>query len=229
MGRIAAASPTGTSVIRVASPRGPEICTQRRSGRRRGSRHRWRQHRRRSRHRWRGAAEVPSGSALAALGQEALLLAVAVSLPVVAIAALVGLLVAVLQAATQVQDVTLGHLPRLPRGGRGLGADGHLGWARKSLPSRSARSTAVEPVLSLAPSDLVRARPGSRVRVAGRISAVHADGYETRRCLVERARRRHRKFHIRAGRSAGLRRRVRRANPMRRTRDRADPVPRAAR
>jgi type III secretion HrpO family protein len=56
---------------------------------------------------------VPSGSALAALAQEALLLAVAVSLPVVAVAALVGLLVAVLQAATQVQDVTLGHLPRL--------------------------------------------------------------------------------------------------------------------
>ena len=61
----------------------------------------------------RAVAEVPSGSALAALGQEALLLAVAVSLPVVAIAALVGLLVAVLQAATQVQDATLGHLPRL--------------------------------------------------------------------------------------------------------------------
>ena len=56
---------------------------------------------------------MPSGSALAALGQEALLLAVAVSLPVVAIAALVGLLVAVLQAATQVQDATLAHLPRL--------------------------------------------------------------------------------------------------------------------
>ena len=60
-----------------------------------------------------GKTEVPSGSALAALGQEALLLAVAVSLPVVAIAALVGLIVAVLQAATQVQDATLGHLPRL--------------------------------------------------------------------------------------------------------------------
>ena len=60
-----------------------------------------------------GVFEVPAGSALAALGQEALLLSVAVSLPVVAIAALVGLLVAVLQAATQVQDVTLAHLPRL--------------------------------------------------------------------------------------------------------------------
>ena len=59
------------------------------------------------------AAEVPSASALTGLGQEALLLAVAVSLPVVAIAALIGLIVAVLQAATQVQDATLGHLPRL--------------------------------------------------------------------------------------------------------------------
>lgn len=56
---------------------------------------------------------MPSGSALAALGQEALLLAVAVSLPVVAIAAIVGLIVAVVQAATQVQDATLAHLPRL--------------------------------------------------------------------------------------------------------------------
>ena len=45
--------------------------------------------------------------------QEALLLSVAVALPVVAIAAVVGLLVAVLQAATQIQDYTLAHLPRL--------------------------------------------------------------------------------------------------------------------
>jgi flagellar biosynthetic protein FliQ len=45
--------------------------------------------------------------------QEALVLAIAVSLPVVAVAAAVGLVVAVLQAATQVQDPTLSHLPRL--------------------------------------------------------------------------------------------------------------------
>lgn len=45
--------------------------------------------------------------------KEALYLAAAVSLPVIAIAALVGLVVASLQAATQVQDVTLAHLPRL--------------------------------------------------------------------------------------------------------------------
>jgi type III secretion protein S len=56
---------------------------------------------------------MPSASALAALGQEALLLSLAVSLPVVAVAAVVGLLVAVLQAATQIQDATLSHLPRL--------------------------------------------------------------------------------------------------------------------
>jgi flagellar biosynthetic protein FliQ len=45
--------------------------------------------------------------------QEALLLSVAVAMPVIAIAAVVGLLVAALQAATQIQDVTLSHLPRL--------------------------------------------------------------------------------------------------------------------
>jgi flagellar biosynthesis protein FliQ len=49
---------------------------------------------------------------LAYRAQEALLLSVAVALPVVAIAAIVGLVVAVLQAATQVQDVTIAHLPR---------------------------------------------------------------------------------------------------------------------
>jgi len=44
--------------------------------------------------------------------QEALLLSIAVALPAVAIAALVGLVVAVFQAATQIQDVTIAHLPR---------------------------------------------------------------------------------------------------------------------
>ena len=48
-----------------------------------------------------------------ALAQEALLLSVVVSLPVVCVAAAVGALVAALQAATQVQDATLAHLPRL--------------------------------------------------------------------------------------------------------------------
>ena len=56
---------------------------------------------------------MPSTSHLAATAQEALLLSIAVSLPVVGVAALAGLLVAVFQAATQVQDMTLAHLPRL--------------------------------------------------------------------------------------------------------------------
>jgi len=50
---------------------------------------------------------------LTTLAQQALLLSIAVALPIVTAAALVGLLVAVLQAATQIQDHTLGHLPRL--------------------------------------------------------------------------------------------------------------------
>jgi type III secretion HrpO family protein len=50
---------------------------------------------------------------LVSTAQEALLLAVAVSLPVIGVAAVAGLLVAVFQAATQVQDITLAHLPRV--------------------------------------------------------------------------------------------------------------------
>ena len=38
---------------------------------------------------------------------------VAVSLPVLAVAAIVGALVAAFQAASQIQDATLAHLPRL--------------------------------------------------------------------------------------------------------------------
>jgi flagellar biosynthesis protein FliQ len=45
--------------------------------------------------------------------QEALLLSVAVALPLVGIAALVGLIVAAFQAASQIQDPTIAHLPRL--------------------------------------------------------------------------------------------------------------------
>jgi flagellar biosynthetic protein FliQ len=44
---------------------------------------------------------------------EALLLVLALALPVLGVAALIGLVVAALQAATQVQDQTLAHLPRL--------------------------------------------------------------------------------------------------------------------
>ncbi len=52
-------------------------------------------------------------SVLLGSAEEALLLVAALSLPVVAIAALVGMIVAALQAATQIQDPTLAHLPRL--------------------------------------------------------------------------------------------------------------------
>jgi type III secretion HrpO family protein len=45
--------------------------------------------------------------------QQALLLVVAVSLPILGVAAIVGLVVAAFQAASQIQDPTLSHLPRL--------------------------------------------------------------------------------------------------------------------
>ncbi len=45
--------------------------------------------------------------------QQALLLAALVSLPVVGVAAIVGLLVAAVQAAAQIQDPTISHLPRI--------------------------------------------------------------------------------------------------------------------
>ncbi len=45
--------------------------------------------------------------------QQALLLVVAVSLPVLAVAATVGFVVAAFQAASQIQDPTLSHLPRM--------------------------------------------------------------------------------------------------------------------
>jgi flagellar biosynthetic protein FliQ len=45
--------------------------------------------------------------------EQALLLVLAASIPVLGIGALVGLVVAALQAASQIQDPTLAHLPRL--------------------------------------------------------------------------------------------------------------------
>lgn len=45
--------------------------------------------------------------------QNALMLSVAVALPVLGVAAVVGLAVAALQAASQIQDPTIAHLPRL--------------------------------------------------------------------------------------------------------------------
>jgi type III secretion HrpO family protein len=49
---------------------------------------------------------------LISLAQQALLLSLVVSLPVLAVAAAVGLLGAIFQAATQVQDSALGHFPK---------------------------------------------------------------------------------------------------------------------
>jgi type III secretion HrpO family protein len=46
------------------------------------------------------------------LAQRALLLAVLVSLPVLVVAAACGLVTAMLQAATQIQDAALSHLPK---------------------------------------------------------------------------------------------------------------------
>ena len=45
--------------------------------------------------------------------QQARFLVLAVSLPVLGVAAVVGLIVAAFQAASQIQDPTLAHLPRL--------------------------------------------------------------------------------------------------------------------
>lgn len=50
---------------------------------------------------------------LAALAEQALLLSIAVSIPVIALAALASLVVSVVQAVTQVTDTTIAHLPRL--------------------------------------------------------------------------------------------------------------------
>jgi type III secretion HrpO family protein len=56
---------------------------------------------------------VHSFSELTALAETALFLTIAVSLPAVVVAALVGAVVAAFQAATQLQDPTIAHLPRL--------------------------------------------------------------------------------------------------------------------
>ena len=48
-----------------------------------------------------------------ALAREALILATALSLPIVAAAALVGVLVGAFQSATSLQDAALAHLPKL--------------------------------------------------------------------------------------------------------------------
>jgi flagellar biosynthesis protein FliQ len=52
-------------------------------------------------------------TALLEHANSALLLSVAVALPVLAVAAVLGLIVAAFQAASQIQDPTIAHLPRL--------------------------------------------------------------------------------------------------------------------
>lgn len=54
-----------------------------------------------------------SPAALVEQAQNALLLSLAVVLPILAVAAIVGLIVAAFQAASQIQDPTIAHLPRL--------------------------------------------------------------------------------------------------------------------
>jgi type III secretion HrpO family protein len=52
------------------------------------------------------------GATLTTLAQQALWLSIVLSLPVVGVAAVVSLVMALFQAATQVQDITIAHLPR---------------------------------------------------------------------------------------------------------------------
>lgn len=59
---------------------------------------------------------------LVRLGQEALVLGVVLSLPVVGVAALVGLVTGWLQSATSIHDAALSHLPRLLAVALALGA-----------------------------------------------------------------------------------------------------------
>jgi flagellar biosynthesis protein FliQ len=54
-----------------------------------------------------------SASALVEHAQNALMLSLAIVLPVLLVAAVVGLVVAAFQAASQIQDPTIAHLPRL--------------------------------------------------------------------------------------------------------------------
>lgn len=54
-----------------------------------------------------------SPAALVAHAESALVLSLLVALPVLAVAAVVGMIVAALQAASQIQDPTIAHLPRL--------------------------------------------------------------------------------------------------------------------
>jgi type III secretion HrpO family protein len=56
---------------------------------------------------------MPALAELTTLAESALVLSILISLPVIGVAAVVGLIVAALQAVTQLQDSTIAHLPRL--------------------------------------------------------------------------------------------------------------------
>ena len=60
-----------------------------------------------------GAGAGPVAATLVEHAQNALMLSIAVVLPVLGVAAIVGLIVAAFQAASQIQDPTIAHLPRL--------------------------------------------------------------------------------------------------------------------
>jgi flagellar biosynthetic protein FliQ len=78
-----------------------------------------------------------SAATLLSSASEALLLVLALALPIVGVAALIGLVVASLQAATQVQDQTLAHLPRLVGVGFALVVFGP--WMGRELAAFAAR------------------------------------------------------------------------------------------
>lgn len=75
---------------------------------------------------------------LLSFAQQALVLSLAVALPVLAIGAVVGLLMAVLQAATQVQDPTLAHLPRVVAVAAALAVFGP--WMGREIAAFAARA-----------------------------------------------------------------------------------------
>jgi flagellar biosynthesis protein FliQ len=56
---------------------------------------------------------MPPAPGLVYAAERALFLAFAVSLPVLLVAAVIGLVTAALQAASQIQDPTIAHLPRM--------------------------------------------------------------------------------------------------------------------
>ena len=74
------------------------------------------------------------------LSQQALRLTLTLSLPVMGIALAVGALVAILQAATQIHDYTLAHLPRFIAVAIGLALLGP--WMGEQLVQFAARSFA---------------------------------------------------------------------------------------